>query len=1062
MRNRPSVRLFFLPGAVACCACFPLDLTAEGTLSDDFSGDTLAAYANPPANSTRSAYAYDAGSEQVNGDLGGGSDTSAMAHQSSIGTFDDLDGSLVLSIDFLTAANDANHSGNVAVIGFASDPDDWMANGMIGWEIDLRNDTGDFGSGTPFGLRLRPNGDGAGEVLSGGIAESAFAANTWYTLEATLRRETGDDYLISARVFPRGGGEDLVSVGPVAQSNAMLETGDNLFAGFATRVSENGTAIEGGVIAADRFLVCDVVENDAVNGSSLWDDFLAARQAGTEPVLPDFSYAGYHYCEEPIPDLEGPVFDVTDHGAVADDDLSDEVAIQSAIDAAEAAGGGVVFFPAGRFDLNVTPEDQSRVIMVSGSNIVLRGVGSGDGGTELFMGQSFYQSANGEDWKIQIRPDAVGEPDPKDSGAKLADITDGATATGVLVRRESFEIPVSDASDFSVGDRILIRMPELFDPNSPIVPPAIVERNLEIKEWYMSPRTPDSYWDNPVWFKEYHEVAAIDGNVLTLREPVRMDIRAQDDWSVWEYPEHLTEVGVEDIRFRGNWHVTPFDHGNHTDAESGYDMVFFRHVVDGWLRRCEFHDTYNTLKFELSARISLLDTDFHGTQGHKAMASETCWSLLMGIGKSHAPHYHIPSYDDSTTGFVLWRYDYSGSSYDPHGEWNISNLNDASRGSFIKGRMGTGAGDLPNHLRQLVFWNLANADGPPGTFDTEAEFDWWKGNGGHQSVVKPIIVGVHGEPVTWKNAGDLQQEESHGTPVEPESLFEAQLEQRLGAVPTWLLDLYRSPGRIIHSATGQQTPHAASNLIDGDAAEGSRWVASGFPQSVVIDLRESVAITRAVLSPYQDRAYQYIIEVSETPNSGFAVVLDRTGNTIGGSTLSDDFDPVTGRFVRLTVTGANGYAGSDIAINELTIHDALSAYLSDHFNPAEIEDPAATGLDTDNDGDGLALVGEYLFGANPKAPDKSGLLRVSIVEVAGQDHVRLVFPERSNDPAASWIVKGSDDMVEWDPVPVSVVGSSATSAPGVKQITVDATDPVTEESPRFFKVEVSHHSSGSL
>jgi hypothetical protein len=51
--------------------------------------------------------------------------------------------------------------------------------------------------------------------------------------------------------------------------------------------------------------------------------------------------------------------------------------------------------------------------------------------------------------------------------------------------------------------------------------------------------------------------------------------------------------------------------------------------------------------------------------------------------------------------------------------------------------------------------------------------------------VQPIVVGFHGDPVTF-NESTLQIIESNGSSVEPESLFEAQLELRLQTVPEWL------------------------------------------------------------------------------------------------------------------------------------------------------------------------------------------------------------------------------------------------------------------------------------
>ena len=52
----------------------------------------------------------------------------------------------------------------------------------------------------------------------------------------------------------------------------------------------------------------------------------------------------------------------------------------------------------------------------------------------------------------------------------------------------------------------------------------------------------------------------------------------------------------------------------------------------------------------------------------------------------------------------------------------------------------------------------------------------------------PIIVGFHGEPTQFDQS-QVRLDYSNGTPVNPESLYEAQLMLRLGAVPTWLNEL---------------------------------------------------------------------------------------------------------------------------------------------------------------------------------------------------------------------------------------------------------------------------------
>ena len=60
--------------------------------------------------------------------------------------------------------------------------------------------------------------------------------------------------------------------------------------------------------------------------------------------LPDFSYAGYHRGEQPIPDVP-PAANVRDFGAVGDGVADDTSAIQNAIN---QTARGAVFVPAGR------------------------------------------------------------------------------------------------------------------------------------------------------------------------------------------------------------------------------------------------------------------------------------------------------------------------------------------------------------------------------------------------------------------------------------------------------------------------------------------------------------------------------------------------------------------------------------------------------------------------------------------------------------------------------------------------------------------------------------------
>lgn len=170
----------------------------------------------------------------------------------------------------------------------------------------------------------------------------------------------------------------------------------------------------------------------------LWEDFIKAKKTGATPVPPDFSYAGYHFSERSIPDQsKKPRFNVVDYGAKPDDALYDDEAIQRAVDAAEKSpSGGFVYFPPGKYMLAAN-QDSTRHIRISKSNIVLKGSGSGAGGTEIFQDKMRVHGR-----QIQFRP-------ASHNSRQLTTITRDAS-------RESFWVEVADASSLRAGQDVVI------------------------------------------------------------------------------------------------------------------------------------------------------------------------------------------------------------------------------------------------------------------------------------------------------------------------------------------------------------------------------------------------------------------------------------------------------------------------------------------------------------------------------------------------------------------------------------------------------------------------------
>lgn len=122
----------------------------------------------------------------------------------------------------------------------------------------------------------------------------------------------------------------------------------------------------------------------------------------------------------------------------------------------------------------------------------------------------------------------------------------------------------------------------------------------------------------------------------------------------------------------------------------------------------------------------------------------------------------------------------------------------------------------------------------------------------------------------------------------------------------------------IISISDEQSTHPASNLFDGNTS--NRWSANSYSQSVVIDLGDVYSIDKIQVHPYKNRAYQFLVEGSlDSSNSGFSTLTDARNNTQGGSIITRDFTAKEARFIKLTVTGASGYSGPWVSIEEFEV-----------------------------------------------------------------------------------------------------------------------------------------------
>ncbi len=516
-----------------------------------------------------------------------------------------------------------------------------------------------------------------------------------------------------------------------------------------------------------------------LRNATTYQQFVKAKEYGTEPILPDFSYSGYHYFNKPVPDVTHPIFNVTDYGAIPNDDVSDQPAIVRAIAAAEENGRGIVFFPPGEFlvntDADKNDEGYNESIYVRSSNIVLRGSGSRTGGTIIRMVNHMTRGPDGSDLPpmFLFRPVSFAR-------STLARITERA-------ERETFWITVEDASRLSVGQWIWVSVNTNEEEaiNEFIAPVLSTSGLRELFEVGLN-------------IREEHSIAEIQGNRVRLNEPLRTHVNHAYDWRVQSLP-HLEEVGVEDISFHGSFFESFVHHAKNGIHDSGWKLLSFNRCVNSWVRRVSFMHVSRGLGVTASAAVSVYQVTIAGNKGHYAMKSQGSYGIWFGLAEDiagMAPYSTVPLIDGpsntraipgqhhgvgmshSSTGNVIYRFDMA-----PNQPLDIhktdpcyANLYDCVNNGRLSGSSGSGV--PPHHLRHLVFWNFNHGG------DVK-RYNFWEGG---LKFLHPIIVGFHGNRATFKKIY-LEILESNGRAVDPESLFEAQLELRLGTLPAWVKNL---------------------------------------------------------------------------------------------------------------------------------------------------------------------------------------------------------------------------------------------------------------------------------
>lgn len=709
--------------------------------------------------------------------------------------------------------------------------------------------------------------------------------------------------------------------------------------------------------------------------------------------IPDFSNAGYMGGGVEIPDVPARV-------ALEPQSSGDDTErIQAAIDRVAALPldqdgfRGAVLLRAGEFRV-------SGSLRISASGIVLRGEGDGPGGTVL--------RATGTGKRTLIEIKGSGRP-AEVSGTRRA-VTDDYVPVGA----RSFH--VTSASGYEVGDAIRVHRPSTEEWISAIGMDEIPPRSDggTVIQW--EPGKYDLYYDRMI--------TAIDGNRITVDAPLANALESRfGGASIYRYsfPGRISQVGVEYIRSvsdfaGGSWTTTSYD------EEHAWKFIEFDAVQNGWVRNTTtLHYGFgNTFINRLGKWITVQDSqnlqpvsEIKGGRRYPFYVAGQL-NLVQRCYANYARHdFGTSSLTHGPNVFLSSRGDSSYSDTGPHQRWATGSLYDnisvKNKDIVVQNRLNLGSGHGwagANH----VLWNSTAsricAQNPP------TAQNWSIGSIGKKWAGAFPDYATDGYWI------------SHGTQVEPQSLYLKQLEDRLEPA---------GEGGMI--TTLQFGPEAGGTMTAGEVFELAlerRGVRDGSIR-VQVEFRGEGA---ELLEPVGD----IVIPAFATQASLPVRLRD--------DALSKEEKTVTVRLIHTAQYSVGTSAAAELTI---PVHPR-AAWRQEHFNESELSDAAISGDEADPAADGVPNLLKYALNLPPFVPATGADLPGSSID---SGHLTLTFARGSSRTDIDYLVEVSGNLAKWQSGPDFTEEVSASGEGDWQEVTVRDRTPLAALDRRFIRLKIA-------
>ena len=519
-------------------------------------------------------------------------------------------------------------------------------------------------------------------------------------------------------------------------------------------------------------------------------------KTNTPVFMPDFSYAGYGFGVEDIPDFKnGRTFKAIDFDITPDDGKDDSKALLSLLKRANKIKGQVIIqLPAGRIEI-------SDIIPITRSNILLRGMGEGSGGTEIHMPRPLSMVENHGKFdeidlyltkfnKFQREPKRNIElkfsnyswtggffwigPEDYRAAAYLEELDKPDTVLSEAIKGERGEqiVEVEKPSGLKLGDDVELVWYSRDGEKGGIID-AIYGPTRE--------KIGSHHWSFPErgLVRQKTEIISIDGKQVTLADPLLHPISSDVPASFVDWAP-LRNVGIEDVSFTFPSGVS---FGHH--LEQGFNAIYFAGAMHGWVRDVTIDNADSGILSSGSANLTIDNLTTTGErEAHYAVHAGNVHNVLISDLSVRNKVRHALTVNTQSTKTVFLRSEvFQQPTLDQHAGCNHQNLFDQtifhitpkSSGDEIRYPVwnGSGAGYWqPGHGRFNTTYNLELRVKSGGTRDQSFIADGIA-EGPDARLIgvwgnRPVEVNYHPKPLTALI----------GAEPAAKSLYEWQLEQR--------------------------------------------------------------------------------------------------------------------------------------------------------------------------------------------------------------------------------------------------------------------------------------------